>query len=223
MSLHCWSQDIYQDFYKKMGNREDCEIIKKWLFSILLRRAFGASADSVLAQSRRAYTTDITGSYIKETVTLFPATEINSEIRKLSDVGDDFIEDLLYSQKDSRYSFPILAMMYPNLDYRNNNFHQDHLHPASAYNDLEEKDKEKYGWQVYNSILNLQMLDANENESKNAKPLEKWVSEQTRNKDMRKFMEDHLIPDTDLSLSNFSDFIEKRKAMLVQRIRKMIN
>ena len=136
------------------------------MFSILLRRAFGASADSVLAQSRRAYTTDITGSYIKETVTLFPATEINSEIRKLSDVGDDFIEDLLYSQKDSRYSFPILAMLYPDLDYRNNNFHQDHLHPASAYNDLEEKDKEKYGWQVYNSILNLQMLDANENESK---------------------------------------------------------
>lgn len=202
---YLYHKDIYQDFYKKMGNREDCEIIKKWLFSILLRRAFGASADSVLAQSRRAYTTDITGSYIKETVTLFPATEINSEIRKLSDVGDDFIEDLLYSQKDSRYSFPILAMMYPNLDYRNNNFHQDHLHPASAYNDLEEKDKEKYGWQVYNSILNLQMLDANENESKNAKPLEKWVSEQTRNKDMRKFMEDHLIPDTDLSLSNFSD------------------
>ena len=220
---YLYHKGIYQDFYKKIGNREDCEIIKKWLFSILLRRAFGASADSVLAQSRRAYTTDITGSYIKETVTLFPATEINSEIRKLSDVGDDFIEDLLYSQKDSRYSFPILAMLYPDPDYRNNNFHQDHLHPASAYNDLEEKDKEKYGWQVYNSILNLQMLDANENESKNAKPLEKWVSEQTRNKDMRKFMEDHLIPDTDLSLSNFSDFIEKRKAMLVQRIRKMIN
>lgn len=220
---YLYHKGIYQDFYKKIGNREDCEIIKKWLFSILLRRAFGASADSVLAQSRRAYTTDITGSYIKETVTLFPATEINSEIRKLSDVGDDFIEDLLYSQKDSRYSFLILAMLYPDLDYRNNNFHQDHLHPASAYNDLEEKDKEKYGWQVYNSILNLQMLDANENESKNAKPLEKWVSEQTRNKDMRKFMEDHLIPDTDLSLSNFSDFIEKRKAMLVQRIRKMIN
>jgi uncharacterized protein with ParB-like and HNH nuclease domain len=220
---YLYHKGIYQDFYKKIGNREDCEIIKKWLFSILLRRAFGASADSVLAQSRRAYTTDITGSYIKETVTLFPATEINSEIRKLSDVGDDFIEDLLYSQKDSRYSFPILAMLYPDLDYRNNNFHQDHLHPASAYNDLEEKDKEKYGWQVYNSILNLQMLDANENESKNAKPLEKWVSEQTRNKDMRKFMEDHLIPDTDLSFSNFSDFIEKRKAMLVQRIRKMIN
>ena len=220
---YLYHKGIYQDFYKKIGNREDCEIIKKWLFSILLRRAFGASADSVLAQSRRAYTTDITGSYIKETVTLFPATEINSEIRKLSDVGDDFIEDLLYSQKDSRYSFPILAMLYPDLDYRNNNFHQDHLHPASAYNDLEEKDKEKYGWQVYNSILNLQMLDANENESKNAKPLEKWVSEQTRNKDMRKFMEDHLIPDTDLSLSNFSDFVEKRKTILVQRIKKMIN
>ena len=220
---YLYHKGIYQDFYKKIGNREDCEIIKKWLFSILLRRAFGASADSVLAQSRRAYTTDITGCYIKETVTLFPAAEINSEIKKLSDVGDDFIEDLLYSQKDSRYSFPILAMLYPNLDYRNNNFHQDHLHPASAYNDLEEKDKEKYGWQVYNSILNLQMLDANENESKNAKPLDKWVSEQTRNKDMQKFMEDHLIPDTDLSLSNFSDFVEKRKTILVQRIKKMIN
>ena len=40
---------------------------------------------------------------------------------------------------------------------------------------------------------------------------------------MQKFMEDHLIPDTDLSLSNFSDFVEKRKTILVQRIKKMIN
>lgn len=134
---YLYHKDIYQDFYKKMGNREDCEIIKKWLFSILLRRAFGASADSVLAQSRRAYTTDITGCYIKETVTLFPAAEINSEIKKLSDVDDDFIEDLLYSQKDSRYSFPyghavrilITGTIFPS----------DHLHPASAYNDLERE------------------------------------------------------------------------------------
>lgn len=195
-------------------------LIRRWLFSILLRRVFGASADNVLMQSRRAFTLDIEQSYIETSNIGFPADKINTEIKKLSDVGDDFIEELLKNQKDHRYTFPILAMLYPNLDYRNNNFHQDHLHPADSFDSLKQEDKDKYGWDVYNSILNLQMLDANENESKNAMPLADWVQAQTKNTDRQKFLDNHLIPNVDLSLDNFSQFIEERKEILIEKLKK---
>ncbi|MBO4589111.1 MAG: DUF262 domain-containing protein [Bacteroidales bacterium] len=217
-------KNVYVDFYKKIANREECLLIRKWIFTILLRRAFGASADSVLMQSRRAFTSDIDHCYIESTCDCFPANQINSEIKKISDVGDDFIEGLLYSQKDHRYTFPILAMLYPNLDYRNNNFHQDHLHPAASFDNLKQEDKDKYGWNTYNSILNLQMLDANENESKNAMPLADWVQSRTTNENRMEFLERHLIPnDVDLDLGDFSQFIEKRKVLLIKKLKQLIN
>lgn len=216
-------KNIYSGYCTKIANRGECLIIRKWLFSILLRRAFGASADNVLMQSRRAYTSDIENCFISNNMEGFPASKINMEIKKLSDVGDDFIEELLNNQKDQRYTFSILAMLYPNLDYRNNNFHQDHLHPAALFEELKPEIKEKYDWRTYNSILNLQMLDANENESKNAKPLLEWVNEQTINSDRAKFLENHLIPDVDLSLDNFANFIEERKVLLVNKLKALIN
>ena len=138
-------------------------------------------------------------------------------------MGIDYIEELLMSQKDHRYTFSLLAMLYPDLDYRNNNFHQDHLHPAASYNNLKQEDKDKYGWSVYNSVLNLQMLDANENESKNAQPLEEWIAKQTNANNLDKFLENHLIPNVNFSLDNFAEFIEKRKTMLIERLVALIN
>lgn len=209
---------IYNNYHQSINNREECLVIRKWLFSILLRKAFGSSADSVLMQSRRAYTQDIDKYYIGEDIISFPSQKINSELKKVSDVGIDYIEELLMSQKDHRYTFSLLAMLYPDLDYRNNNFHQDHLHPAASYNNLKQEDKDKYGWSVYNSVLNLQMLDANENESKNAQPLEEWIAKQTNANNLDRFLENHLIPNVNFSLDNFSEFIEKRKAMLTEKL-----
>ena len=214
---------IYHNFHQSINNREECLVIRKWLFSILLRKAFGSSADSVLMQSRRAYTQDIEKYYIEEDIISFPAQKINSELKKISDVGIDYVEELLMSRKDHRYTFSILAMLYPNLDYRNNNFHQDHLHPAALFDCLKQEDKDKYGWEVYDSVLNLQMLDANENESKNAQPLEEWIAKQTNANNLDKFLENHLIPNVNFSLDNFAEFIEKRKTMLIERLVALIN
>jgi hypothetical protein len=114
-------------------------------------------------------------------------------------------------------------MLYPDLDYKNNNFHQDHLHPASTYNNLKEEDKEKYGWGTFNSILNLQMLDANENMSKQDVSLEDWINEQTADKDRDRFLVNHLIPIVDFKLDNFSEFVEKRKELLVTKLKSILN
>lgn len=219
---YLYHKDIYEDFATKKCYETERALIRSWLFSILLRKTFGGQGDSVLTQARRAFTSDIEKELIKS-LSDFPVKEINIEIKKLTDVGDDFIEELLLTQKDSRYSFPILAMLYPDMDYKNNNFHQDHLHPASTYDQLKQEHKDNFGWTVYNSILNLQMLDSNENMSKNAKPLDTWISEQIKNKDKDRFTESHLIPNVDYSLEHFDVFIEERKKMLIEKLKNILN
>lgn len=219
---YLYHNNIYTDFSTKICYQEDRNAIKKWLFSILLRKTFGASVDAVLMQSRKAFTSDIENNFI-QSINNFPAKEINTEIKKITDVGDDFIQELLTTQKDDRYSFPILAILYPDLDYKNNNFHKDHLYPAASYDDLEQKDKDNYGWKVYNSILNLQMLDANENMSKNDLSLKDWINKQTKDKDRDRFLESHLIPNIDYSLDNFESFIEERKKILIEKLKNILN
>jgi uncharacterized protein with ParB-like and HNH nuclease domain len=219
---YLYHRDIYEDFATKKCYEIERESIRRWLFSILLRKTFGGQGDAVLTQARRAFTNDIETELIKPLID-FPVKEINTEIKKLTDVGDDFIEELLLTQKDSRYSFPILAMLYPDMDYKNNNFHQDHLHPASTYDKLKQEHKDKYGWTVYNSILNLQMLDSNENMSKNATPLNTWITEQTKNKNKDRFIESHLIPKVDYSLENFDTFIIERKKVLIEKLKSILN
>ena len=218
---YIFHSDIYKDFSTKIAYKEDREFIKKWLLTILVRRTFGGQTDAVLSQSRKAFTSEIETSKIQN-IQKFPAVEINKEIKKLTDIGDDFIEELLLTQKDSQYSFPILALLYPDMDYKNNAFHQDHLHPAFNYIDVPQK--ELHTWKVYNSILNLQMLDANENMSKNCMTLKGWVEKETKNSDLKRFLENHIIPiDTSLELLDFGDCIAKRKVLLIDRLKAILN
>lgn len=220
---YIYHKNIFTDFATKTAYKEDREVIKKWLLTILVRRTFGGQTDTVLTQSRKAFTTDFENEKISNLIQ-FPTTEINKEIKKLIDIGDDFIEDLLLTQKDSQYSFPILALLYPEMDYKNNNFHQDHLHPAAFYDNITIKEKEDYGWKVYNSILNLQMLDANENMSKNAKSLKDWVEQETKSSDLKRFMENHIIPQNiGLDLTNFTEYVTKRKELLIIKLKSILN
>lgn len=220
---YIYHKNIFLDFSTKMSYKEDRKIIKKWLLTILVRRTFGGQTDTVLSQSRKAFTNDIEKSKL-EALDQFPSEQINNDIKKLIDIGDDYIEELLLTQKDSQYSFPILALLYPDMDYKNNNFHQDHLHPASTYNNINDEEKEIYGWRVYNSILNLQMLDANENMSKNGKNLKDWIEKETKNSDIKRFMDSHIIPQNiNLELLNFTEYIINRKFLLVNKLKEILN
>ncbi|WP_281631528.1 DUF262 domain-containing protein [Flavobacterium luteolum] len=220
---YIYHKNIFTDFSTKIAYKEDREIIKKWLLTILVRRTFGGQTDTVLSQSRRAFTIDVEKTKL-EIIHNFPSVEINKDIKKLTEIGEDYIEELLLTQKDSQYSFPILALLYPDMDYKNNNFHQDHLHPAATYNNISDSEKEIYGWKVYNSIINLQMLDANENMSKKIMNLKDWVEKETLNSDLKRFMDSHLIPQNiNLELSNFSEYVTNRKILLINKLKEILN
>ena len=220
---YIYHKNIYKNFSTKVEYKQEREVIKKWLLTVLIRKVFGRSADNVLAQARRAFTNDIEKIKIKE-ITNFPINEINKELR-ITGVTDDYIEEeLLWTQIDDKYCFSILALLYPNMDYKNNNFNKDHLHPAASYNKLPKKVKEELGWDCYNSILNLQMLDENENKSKQKKSLKEWVEKEIKNNNIKNFYDNHIIPrNISLELNNFEEFIEKRKILLIEKLKKILN
>jgi uncharacterized protein with ParB-like and HNH nuclease domain len=230
---YLYHRDICKDFGTAVRYKADRETIQKWLHVMLLKRVLGTGgADGTLSQIRKAFTDDVSsGEPIKHSIQQFPATEIYGELKRDMSVGDEFVEELLKTQKDDRYAFPILALLYPNLDYRNHDFHKDHLHPISAFSrkaiekmGLDEATKQRFlspEWN--NSIVNLQMLDSNENKSKQDRSLDDWVTFETQRKDRVAFLDRQLIPaDVSLAFADFILFAERRRAILAAKLKEIL-
>ena len=220
---YIYHKGIYKDFHTKIAHVGDRDAIKKWLHVALIKRIFGGTSDSVLSQIRKGFTNDVAKTAIEFDISAFPIDVINANIKRDTGISDEFIADILLTQKDDMYAFSILALLYPNLDYKNNNFHKDHMHPENKFADISPVDNGKYGWVTYNSILNLQMLDANENMSKQAVDLSTWVDSQTANQDRSTFLKSHLIPDKSLNISDFGVFIEARREDLTARLKTILS
>ncbi len=88
-------------------------------------------------------------------------------------ITNDTIEDMIYSSSDARV-FPILQILYPNLNYKTTTFHIDHIYPKSKFKKENEKlNQDFYGWKDY--LFNLQLLEGTENQAKKDKDPEKLV------------------------------------------------
>jgi hypothetical protein len=66
------------------------------------------------------------------------------------------------------------------------------------------------------------MLDANENESKGKKLLSDWVNENTTPKTRATFLANHLIPNVDLSMANFDEYITRRSTLLKTKLKSLL-
>ena len=210
---YLYHRNIYNGFTTTTGYSEEREQIRVWLMKTLIYRSFGASGDRTLQLSRKAFTDDLESLFIKDDITSFPADTLAAAIKQPSELSDEYIDNHILSiHKDNKFAFAILALLYSNLDYRNT-FHKDHIHPFVLCHDA------GYDWEEYDTILNLQMLDANENMSKNAKQLQEWVDAETTPETRLTFLKNHLIPNVDLSLENFREYIDQRKILLRDRIK----
>jgi len=212
---YLYKTEKVRDFCKKIKYKEDRALIKKWLHVVLLHQIFGGQAEGVLKAIR-----DTIKKEVAKSIELFPAKAIANRLAKTNksiSVDEQFINNLLYTSKDSRYAFPVLALLFPHLDYQNRDFHLDHCHPLAAFSEKKLKSKgivlsdenKKYYTDpdYYNSIINLQMLDGNENKSKNAKELKLWVE------DYGTSLKKHYLP-KELEFAEFPIFVEKRTKLL---------
>ena len=198
-------KNVSSNFVASQENR-DIEVkneIIKWLVISQLTGAFGSSSDSTLKSVREEIKN---GKSFKD-------LNIKKVIHK-EDV-ENWINKESYG---SKHSHLLLLLITKNKYW--NDCHQDHIFPASKFEDdiyqqLELTDQEIDLFKNNkNSIANLHLLNPSVNIKKSDDNFIDWGSNQNE-----EFLKSSLIPlDIDLNFKNFNGFIEKRKKLLVAKI-----
>lgn len=210
------------NYIQSKNYQNDRNLVKKWLILGLLKRVFSGQPDNVLRPLRR-----IIGANYNN----FPLQTIINEFKggtKSFTFNDDEIDNLLSYQYGQKHTFSILALLYPNLDFRNK-FHLDHIFAKSLFTkrNLSKKgihqDKIEFYSENVNSIVNLQLLEGIPNIEKSDMELEKWLNETYKDTTSRNdYMAKHYIPNISLEFTNFEKFIEKRNTLLHQKLKSLV-
>ena len=201
---------------------EDREAIRRWLILSLVRRVFGFSPDTVVRLVRDILRGSSDGFPLQIIVEKFKGTT-----RSLACTEDD-VENLLSHKYGQGYTFSILALLYPSLDFRNK-FHIDHIHPRSQFTKpklrhrgIRDADIDFY-LENMDLLPNLQLLEGVPNQEKSDTDFGDWVNTHfTSNEIKADYMKRHFIPNTDFAFPNFREFIKQRKAMLEDKLRQIL-
>ncbi|WP_258221544.1 DUF262 domain-containing HNH endonuclease family protein [Helicobacter pylori] len=138
-------------------------------------------------------------------------------------ITNDAIEEMMCSSSHDRV-FPILQILYPNLNYKTTTFHIDHIYPKSKFNEKNKKlNKDFYKWGNY--LFNLQLLEGAENIAKKDKDPEVWLKEEC--KDNQQAIEEYKRKNyIDLTLKleweNIKDFREKREEAIIETLKEVL-
>ncbi|MGL2437148.1 DUF262 domain-containing protein [Helicobacter pylori] len=138
-------------------------------------------------------------------------------------ITNDMIEEkVLSSQYGNPQVFPILQILYPNLKYKTNTFHIDHIYPKSKFKKNKKLNQDFYGWRDY--LFNLQLLEGTENQAKKDKDPEVWLKEEY--KDERAIEEYKKRNYIDLTLKleweNIKEFREKREEAIITKLKEVL-
>ncbi|WP_131129638.1 DUF262 domain-containing protein [Helicobacter pylori] len=133
-------------------------------------------------------------------------------------ITNDAIEEMMCSSSHARV-FPILQILYPNLNYKTTTFHIDHIYPKSKFKKNKKLNKDFYE----NHLYNLQLLEGAENQAKKDKDPEIWLKEEY--KDNQQAIEEYkkrnyIDPTLKLEWENIKDFREKREEAIIKRLKE---
>lgn len=190
--------------------------IRRWFIFSTLKNAFGSSSDTTLTRLRELL--NIVGR-----TTPFPADGLYRSLEIEPQLNDDEIDHILGSGYQGRYTYLILSLLYPDRDWSDAIFHEDHIYPKSQFRagSLKKRGYDEARVQAYlskyNTLANLELLTVQDNLSKLATPFEEWI--QTRDGNFR---ERHLIPDLEsYSMDSFEEFIKERTALIKGKLKSL--
>ncbi|GAA8603823.1 DUF262 domain-containing protein [Helicobacter pylori] len=137
-------------------------------------------------------------------------------------ITNDAIEDMVRSSSDARV-FPILQILYPNLNYKKTTFHIDHIYPKSKFKE-ENKKLDKDFYKCGNLLYNLQLLEGQENSAKKDKDPEAWLKEEYKNEQaIEEYKKRNYIdPTLKLEWENIKEFREKREEVIITKLKEAL-
>jgi uncharacterized protein with ParB-like and HNH nuclease domain len=204
----------------------DREQIRVWLLKSQLARVFSGQTDRILTIIRNAIK-----STLEKGTFDFPATQIEQalQVARPFSFTEEYIQSLVFNTRyGNADTFAILGLLFPYLKFTQQQYSIDHLHPQAQCDDrvgMEhlgmKKDEIDFIVQNKNGLANLQLLPASMNSSKNKRPLEEWLKpDEHETAEIKAIYRSWcLIPDTDLSITNFRDFYEKRHTKIVEALK----
>ncbi|MCQ2809704.1 DUF262 domain-containing protein [Helicobacter pylori] len=137
-------------------------------------------------------------------------------------ITNDAIEEMMCFSSHARV-FPILQILYPNLNYKTTTFHIDHIYPKSKFNKKNKKlNQDFYGWRDY--LFNLQLLEGAENQAKKDKDPEVWLKEEYKDeRAIEKYKKRNYIdPNLKLEWENIKEFREKREEAIIEKLKEVL-
>ncbi|GAA8381639.1 hypothetical protein HpBT215_12150 [Helicobacter pylori] len=137
-------------------------------------------------------------------------------------ITNDVIEGMVSFDRHSRV-FPVLQILYPNLNYKTTTFHIDHIYPKSKFNEKNKKlNKDFYKW--WNYLYNLQLLEGTENSAKKDKDPEVWLKEEYKNEQaIEEYKKRNYIdPKLKLEWENIKEFRKKREEAIIKRLKEVL-
>ncbi|OOC29855.1 hypothetical protein BZK22_04785 [Helicobacter pylori] len=137
-------------------------------------------------------------------------------------ITNDAIEEMMCSSSHARV-FPILQILYPNLNYKTTTFHIDHIYPKSKFK-KENKKLDKDFYDCKNHLYNLQLLEGTENQAKKDKDPEVWLKEEYKNQQaIEEYKRKNYIdPTLKLEWENIKEFREKREEAIIKRLKEVL-
>ncbi len=135
-------------------------------------------------------------------------------------ITNDTIEGMVFFNSHSRV-FPVLQILYPNLNHKTTTFHIDHIYPKSKFKKENEKlDKDFY--ECGNHLYNFQLLEGIENSAKKDKDPEVWLKEEYKDEqDIEEYKRKNYIdPTLKLEWENIKEFRKKREEAIIKRLKE---
>lgn len=214
--------DAKDNYITSNKNIQEKSKIKKWLVLTLIKRAFSGQPDNVLRPIRKI---------LQENTNSFPIDKIVDNFKgtnKSLIFSDEDIDNLLYYKYGQGFTFSVLSILYPSLDYRNL-FHVDHIFPKSQFTKSKlrkrgiDEDNIDTFQDYFNYLGNLQLLEATPNIEKLDKDFDIWFKVTYKSEQEQKdYISKHLIPNTDWEFDNFINFFEQREDLIRVKLKEIL-
>ncbi|GAA7166386.1 hypothetical protein HpBGD52_12050 [Helicobacter pylori] len=137
-------------------------------------------------------------------------------------ITNDAIEDMMCSSSHALV-FPVLQILYPNLNCKTTTFHIDHIYPKSKFKEGNKKlDKDFYKCENY--LFNLQLLEGAENSAKKDKDSEVWLKEEYKNEQaIEEYKKRNYIdPILKLEWENIKEFRKTREEAIIKKLKEAL-
>ncbi len=225
IAYYLYRKDPGTSFLTHITFTKDRQDIRDWLFKSLLKSGvWGGSSDSLLTDLRRA---------IREgDVNAFPTDRIREAMARRGRqlvFDEEEVKDLADMRYGDRMTFALLSLLFPFVDLRNQ-FHVDHIFPASRFTERMLKDagipddKVSEFRDHKDRLANLQLLQGSDNIEKSAKMPAEWLSEKYGDAcaSRYEYSENHLLGNVPESIIDFNTFYEERRERLKMRILQLL-